>query len=186
MAHRYPLGASKGSTIQESDHPARTLVTVSRPGIPSIILGYRSPFNYFNWGSCRWTQPSIDVTTWSPWYVLLHARHSESWLVRKGNFTTSHATAWFGQQVGDSSAEVFRVNFYMPVALSKLEKAHPGPSWSRSEASSTRLILAEFSGPHIHLEGPSQNGKTLYKKQFPRNQAFKFKGLEDMSTPFNR
>lgn len=125
MARRYRRRASNGSIFHGSgpnschSQPSRNFL--SNQGVPILI------FNYFNWRRCRWAQPYRDVTTWYHWYVLLHARQSESQLVCKGNWWRVSWTTCFGQQKQRFSTEVFRFHFYMSVVLSNLEKAHAGP-----------------------------------------------------------
>jgi len=86
-----------------------------------------------------------------------------------------------------TKAEIFHwgVSFPLLYVCSSI-KPWEGTCWAlhdpEPEASSADYPCGDFSPP-INLETLSKNGKTVYKKQFPRNEGFKFKGLENISTP---
>ncbi len=89
-----------------------------------------------------------------------------------------------GNKSIDFPSEVSRINFYIHVVLSNLEWAHAGPFMIQNpRLRRPDYPCGDFSPPHP--SSLSKNGKTVYKKQFPPYGGFKFRGLENISTPVN-
>lgn len=97
MAHRYPLSASNGRLFMD---PARTLVTVSRPGTPSVTKAYRSSFSIISIGAAA--DGCNHLSMWL--HGILDMCYCMRGIVRVGWFAKAldaecHATTnCFGQQ----------------------------------------------------------------------------------------